>query len=87
VKHHASRSFWRAYDALPQTIKFLAHKNFELLQMDTAHPSLHFKQVGRYWSARVGRKHRALAVQDGQALVWFWIGDHDAYERLIATGS
>lgn len=26
---------------------------------------------------------RALAVQADNDLVWFWIGDHGEYERLI----
>ncbi|HVT24556.1 MAG TPA: hypothetical protein VHD95_08005 [Rhizomicrobium sp.] len=47
------------------------------------HPSLRFKQVGRFWSVRVGIHHRALAVQAGQDLVWFWIGSHAAYDRLM----
>lgn len=83
MRHHAARSFWQAYAALPDNIRLLADKNFELLERDPAHPSLHFKQVGKYWSARVGRKHRALGIRDGENLIWFWIGDHDAYERLI----
>jgi hypothetical protein len=24
-----------------------------------------------------------LAVQEGEDLVWFWIGGHDEYDRLI----
>lgn len=41
------------------------------------------KKVGRYWSARVGSNHRALAVAAEDGLVWFWIGEHVQYERLI----
>jgi len=39
--------------------------------------------VGRFWSARVGIHYRALAVQDGDDVVWFWIGRHDEYESII----
>jgi hypothetical protein len=49
------------------------------------HPSLHFKTVGRFWSARVGLQHRALAVEYEDDLVWFWTGRHDEYDRLIGT--
>ena len=42
-----------------------------------------FKKVGRYWSARVGSSHRALAVETEDGLVWFWIGDHGQYDRMI----
>ena len=58
--------------------------NFEPLKKDPFHPSLHFKKVGRFWSVRVGLKYRALAVQDGDAIVWFWIGSHSEYEKLIS---
>jgi hypothetical protein len=83
VKHQASASFWRAYGGLPPEVQQLADENFVLLKSNPRHPSLHFKKVGRFWSARVGLQYRALAVEGEDALVWFWIGDHDEYERLI----
>jgi hypothetical protein len=54
-----------------------------LLKRDPQHPSLHFKKVGPYWSARVGIRHRALAVRKNGDWVWFWIGTHTAYDSLI----
>jgi hypothetical protein len=41
------------------------------------------KKVGRFWSVRVGLHHRALAVEDGGDLVWFWIGTPAEYDRLL----
>ena len=61
MNHSASRGFWHCYDALPANIQELADKNFALLQADPTHPSLHFKKVGRFRSARVGLQHRTLA--------------------------
>ena len=83
MKHRAVDSYWREYDSLPEHIRELADKAFELMKQDPKHPSLHFKNVGRCWSARVGRHHRALAIQDAEDFVWFWIGDHDEYDRLL----
>ena len=80
--HTATAGFWRAYDALPQEAKALADKNFELLKADARHPSLHFKPVRRFWSARVGG-WRALALPSANGYDWFWIGSHDEYDRLI----
>jgi hypothetical protein len=54
VKHFASDSFWRAYMRLPDNVRALADKNFALLKREPRHPSLRLKQVGRYWSVRVG---------------------------------
>ena len=31
-----------------------------------------------------GTNALALAIQDGDAYVWYWIGDHDEYERMLA---
>jgi hypothetical protein len=47
------------------------------------HPSLHFKQVGRLWSVRVGLHYRALAAESDSEMVWFWIGTHAQYDRLL----
>ncbi|WP_437128033.1 ParE family toxin-like protein [Pseudorhizobium pelagicum] len=32
---------------------------------------------------RIGKSWRALALQDGNDLVWFWIGSHADYDRML----
>ena len=83
MNHHASPDFWTRYRALPAPVQELADKAFDLLKADPKHPSLHFKKVGRFWSARVGLHHRAVAVEAPDGLVWFWIGTHAEYDRLV----
>jgi hypothetical protein len=83
LRHHASSKFWECYRALPHAIQQLADQSFERLKQDPHYPSLHFKNTGRYWSARVGISHRALAVEGDDGLVWFWIGTHAEYDRLL----
>ena len=83
MKHSASSSFWAAYQALPRSIQALADKSFALLKQDPAHPSVRLKTAGRYSSARVGLHYRALGVPIEGGIVWFWIGAHDEYERII----
>jgi hypothetical protein len=83
VNHHATAGFWDAYHRLPQQVQNLADANFELLKTDPRHPSLHFKSLGRFWSARVGKSWRALAIKDGEDLIWFWIGSHADYDKLV----
>lgn len=77
-------SFRSRYRALPRDVQTLARKNYRLWLRDPQHPSLHFKKVGRFWSARIGRDYRALAVVRDDRAEWFWIGLHDEYLRLIA---
>lgn len=81
--HRTTPQFWKRFDELPKETQELARKNFKLLQQDLRHPSLQFKQIGGYWSARVGLHYRALAVADGADYIWVWIGAHGEYERLI----
>lgn len=87
MRHRASLKFWKYYERLPENTQRLADNCFELLKRTPQHQSLHFKKVGRYWSARVGIHYRAMAVEDGSDLVWFWIGRHDEYEQVIGLRS
>jgi hypothetical protein len=51
---------------------------------------LRFKKVHPtkpIYSARVGKGHRAVGVLDGGEIVWFWIGPHKEYERIIGEKS
>ncbi len=79
--------FWRHYAQLPPEVRALADKNYTLLKSDPLHPSLHFKKVGRrreLWSVRVGEHYRALGTEKPEGIVWFWIGPHAEYDRLLA---
>jgi hypothetical protein len=83
LTHHASSEFWACYRASPEAVRQLADAAFEHLKRDPRDPGLQLKQVGRYWSARVGAHHRALAVESEDGLVWFWIGSHADYDKLV----
>jgi hypothetical protein len=83
VNHRAAPDFWVSYRALPASVQALADKAFALLKADPRHPSLAFKKVGIYWSARVGIRHRALGVDLPEGVLWFWIGSHAEYDRLV----
>ena len=83
MNHRTNAKFWKFYEELPRDIQKLADENFELLKRDPRHPSLHLKKVGRMWSARVGIHYRAVAVEDGAEMAWFWIGHHSKYDKLM----
>ena len=80
--HYAAPSFWRSYHQLPEQVRALADKQFQLLKANPQHPSLHFKRVGKFYSARVGAHYRALAVDAPDGILWFWIGSHADYDRI-----
>lgn len=85
MKHYTTPKYWQAYNSLPAQIQAVADKNFDILKKNPNHPSLHLKKAGRFWSVRAGIGFRALGVdspkEDG--IVWFWIGTHAEYDRLL----
>jgi hypothetical protein len=89
MQHNAASDFWHAYVALPPEIRARADKQFALLKANPQHPSLQFKKIGErngleIWSARVTLEYRALAIKRTNGFLWFWIGDHKDYGRLIS---
>ena len=86
MKHKAGKKFWDYYNELPEPIQKLANENYALLKSAPRHPSLRFRKVGRFWSVRIGLHYRAVAVQQDDDVVWFWIGHHSEYDRLLGMG-
>ncbi|MBN2060749.1 MAG: hypothetical protein JW882_10080 [Deltaproteobacteria bacterium] len=83
MKHFIHSDFQECYDKLPRQVKKLADKNLALLKENPQHPSLFLKKVADYWSIRIGKRHRALAVKVEDGLVWFRVGTHAEYDRQI----
>jgi len=83
VIHGATPDFWACYRSLPTDIRALADKAFALLKVDAQHPSLNFKKVGRFRSARVGLHHRAVGVAIPGGVLGFWMGSHADYDRIV----
>ena len=83
MTHYATPRFWRCYRGVPAEIRRLADRSYSLLKTDPAHPSLHLKKTGSLWSVRVGLHYRALATEVEGDLVWFWLGSHADYDRLV----
>jgi hypothetical protein len=83
VNHSTTPQFWEFYGRLPADIRDLADKNFGLLKTNPRHPSLHLKRTGRVWSVRVGAHYRALGLDKKETIVWFWIGPHAEYDKLL----
>jgi len=83
MKSLTNRDFWQAYAALSPAGREAARKAYRLWKQNPQHPSLRFQKRGRYWRACFGSGHRALAVSVPDGYLWFWIGTHDEYERLL----
>ncbi len=80
--------FRKAYAQLPEHVRRRAREAYRLFRDNPNHPGLRFKQVHAtqpIYSARVGLGYRALALRDGDVVVWFWIGTHADYDRLVRS--
>jgi hypothetical protein len=81
-----TKQFWRLFHALPLNVQRDAQRAYRFLQSNPAHPGLQFKKLEGeedIYSARIGLDYRALAVRKKDGLVWYWIGDHSEYDRLV----
>ena len=79
-------SFWSLYHRLPEHVRQQARASYRLFEVDPYHPSLRFKRVSQrqpVYSARVSGDYRAVGLRDGDTMVWFWIGSHHDYDRLL----
>ena len=83
---HTNSNFWKLYRKLPKNIRETAKKQYRLFASDPYHASLHFKRVHStrpIYSARITRNYRAVGVLEENIIVWFWVGSHDDYDKLL----
>lgn len=85
MNSHLDPDFRAAFARLPEAVRHQARIAYRLFQQNPHHPSLHFKPIApSIYSVRVGLHYRALGTQiSGNTIVWFWIGSHAEYDRLI----
>ena len=84
MKSSALPEFWACFNRLPPPVQKIARKNFRLWQKEPTLKSLGFKRIKNdLWSVRAGSGFRALATFEDGRYLWFWIGSHDDYERLL----
>jgi hypothetical protein len=87
VNSRANERFWEAFQRLPAQVQRSARRAYRTFRINPFHPSLQFKQVHPrrpIFSARVGLGYRALGIRDGEDIVWFWVGTHGEYDRLVS---
>ena len=78
--------FRELFQRLPAHVQQQAREAYRLFRNNPHHPGLHFKKVlddPPTFSARVGISYRAVAALDGDTLIWYWIGSHAAYDKLL----
>jgi hypothetical protein len=72
---------------LPKYVKKGARKNYRIWKKDSSHPGLDFKKVHtvkEIYSVRIGTGWRALAYKKSETIIWFWIGSHADYDKILS---
>ena len=88
LKSVLAPKFFESYRRLPPGMKAKAKESYRLFKTDPR--NVHFKVIKRLsegaplCSARITRNYRVLGVLEADTVIWFWIGSHDDYVRLIA---
>lgn len=79
--------FKALYEHLPEQVQREADEAYRRFKADPNAPGLNFERIqgtkAPLYSARVGRRYRALAGREGEVWVWFWIGSHQEYDKLL----
>lgn len=87
MKSKRTRSFIEAYNALPAAVQRQADKAYAQFERDPDYAGLNFKPVGTnpiWYSVRIGISYRAVCVRgDDDTYLWFWIGSHAEYDKLL----
>ena len=88
MRSKTTRKFRDALAALPVDVRERANEAYALFRVNPHHPSLRFKKVHTtlpIFSAQITRDYRAVGIIDANIIVWFWIGTHAKYERLLGS--
>jgi len=81
-----TEKFRTLFAMLPSSIKSQAKQAYLQFTKDPYHPSLQFKRVHSskpIYSVRVNVDYRVVGVVKENEIIWFWIGSHSVYDKLL----
>lgn len=85
---HTTGRFRKAYLDLPKQIQQQAQEAYKQFKADPFYPSLRFKRIHStkpIYSVRINVDYRAVGIQQENEIIWFWIGSHADYSKLLAS--
>jgi hypothetical protein len=88
VTSRTTKRFRKLLDELPLHVQKQAGEAYRNWVRNPWHPSLQFKQIHTtrpIFAARIGLDWRAVCLRTGDTVLWYFIGSHADYDRLIAT--
>ena len=88
MESQTTEKFRRLLGAAPISVQTKARGAYQLWSANPSHPSLRFKKVHHQlpiYSVRIDLDWRAVGVLREGKVIWFWIGPHDEYEKLLSS--
>jgi hypothetical protein len=88
MRSRTEKTFRKLRAALPRAVRLQADIAYRRWKADPFQAGLEFKRINRslsVYSVRVGRRWRALGRLEDDAIAWFWIGSHEAYNTLLSA--
>ncbi|WP_442932815.1 type II toxin-antitoxin system RelE family toxin [Microcoleus sp. herbarium13] len=86
MKSSTTIEFRKLFADLPEQVRDQTRAAYRQFKEDPSHPSLRFKKVHPelpIYSARISRNYRAVGQLDGDTVIWFWVGSHAEYHKLL----
>lgn len=87
MRSRVNERFRKALEALPEAVQRKAHDAYAKWRDDPSYPSLRYKKIHDtlpIFSVRIDRDWRALGILEGGEMIWFWIGSHADYDKLVS---
>lgn len=83
-----TKRFRKLLAGLPPPVRKQAREAYIAWARDPWQPSLRFKQIHAtrpIFSARIGTDWRAVCIRSDNIALWYFIGSHADYDKLIKT--
>ena len=83
---HTTSGFRKALSKLSDSVRSQARTAYRQFVEDPYYPNLQFKCIHAtdpIYSARINIDYRAVGILNNSEIVWFWIGSHSEYDKLL----
>jgi mRNA-degrading endonuclease RelE of RelBE toxin-antitoxin system len=87
VKSRTTVQFRKSFADLPRQVQEQTRAAYRQFKENPSYPSLRFKKVHPelpIYSARISKNYRAVGQLDEDTVIWFWIGSHAEYDKLLS---
>ena len=88
MKSVQTEEYYELFAKLPLAVQNQARKANRLFEENPYHPSLHFKCINKeksWYSVRVNKSYRAVGTKEGNTILWYFIGTHADYDRILRS--